>query len=342
MSAPASAVRGPRYATLEEVRRALSKASPVLKVLFGVGIFAWMAASGKLNFAQIAKGLAHWPLMLAILGLGYCQVGICVWRWTMLLHAQDIPLSFRRAWGLTMIGVLFNVVIPGAVGGDLIKGYYITRATEGRKTNAATSIATDRVVGLIGLLFLSAAVVLANATEILHNPAMRSLGALAVVGFVGGLAGLYAAVFAGEKLSQWRFLPRLVRDVFAALHEYRRQPAVVRNALALSVLNQALTCCTFYLALRATGVTGLRMSQFFLIVPLGLATAAVPISPAGIGVGQAAFFALFTIVAPSYASAGTDAYTVFQAMVILLCLSGLFWYVAYKHADLAPGTPPHP
>src|ERR1039458_7196456 len=97
------------------MRRALFKASPVLKVLFGLGIFAWMAASGKLNFAQIAKGLAHWPLMLAILGLGYSQIGLCVWRWTMLLHAQDIPLSFRRAWGLTMIGVLFNIVIPGAV-----------------------------------------------------------------------------------------------------------------------------------------------------------------------------------------------------------------------------------
>jgi uncharacterized protein (TIRG00374 family) len=299
-----------------------------------------MAASGKLNLAQVAKGLAHWPLMLAILGLGYCQTGMVVWRWTMLLHAQDIPLSFRRAWGLTMIGALFNVVIPGAVGGDLIKGYYITRATEGRKTHAATSIAMDRVVGLIGLLFLSAAVVLANVTEILRNPAMRTLGAIAVAGFVGGLAGLCAALFAGERLSRWSFLPRIVRDVFAALHEYRQQPAVVRNTLALSVLSQVLTCCSFYLALRATGVTGLRMSQFFLIVPLGLVTGAVPISPAGIGVGQAAFFALFKIVAPSYASAGTDAFTVFQAMFILICLSGLFWYVAYKHAELAPGTPP--
>jgi uncharacterized membrane protein YbhN (UPF0104 family) len=311
-------------------------------VLLGVGIFAWMAASGKLNFAQIAKGLAHWPLMLAILGASYCQVAICAWRWTTLLHAQDIPLSFRRAWGLTMIGVLFNVVIPGAVGGDLIKGYYITRATEGRKTHAATSIAMDRVTGLLGLLFLSAAVVLANVTEILHNPAMRTLGALAVAGFAGGLAGLYAAVYAGERLSKWNFLPRTVRDVFAALHEYRQQPAVVRNALALSVLNQALTCCSFYLAFRATGITGLRMSQFFLIVPLGIVTTAVPISPAGIGVGQAAFFALFTIVAPLYASAGTDAYTVFQAMYILICLSGLFWYVAYKHAELPANTPPHP
>jgi uncharacterized protein (TIRG00374 family) len=321
------------------MKRALSKASPVLKVLFGAGIFAWMAASGKLNLAQIAKGLTHWPLMLGVLGLGCCQIGIMVWRWTLLLHAQDITLPFRRAWGLTMIGLLFNVAIPGSVGGDLIKGYYITRATDGRKTHAATSIMMDRVVGLIGLLFLSAAVVLANVTEILRIPAMRALGGLAVASFAVGVVGLFAALFAGGRLSEWSFLPRILRDVFSALHEYRRKSDVVRNSLALSVLNQALTCFAFYLALRATGVTDLRMSQFFLIVPLGLVTCAVPISPAGIGVGQAAFYTLFQIVAPAYASAGTDAFTIFQAMSILLGLSGLFWYVAYKHRALALGTP---
>jgi hypothetical protein len=31
-------------------------------ILVGAAIFAWMAASGKLDLAQIAKGFAHWPL----------------------------------------------------------------------------------------------------------------------------------------------------------------------------------------------------------------------------------------------------------------------------------------
>jgi uncharacterized membrane protein YbhN (UPF0104 family) len=320
------------------VKRALSKASPVLKVLFGAGIFVWMAASGKLDLAQIAKGFAHWPLMLAILGLGYCQIGIMVWRWRLLLHAQGIPLSVRRTWGLTMIGLLFNVAIPGAVGGDLIKGYYITRATAGRKTHAATSIAMDRVTGLIGLLFLGAVMAFANLTETLRSPATRSLGALTVVGFLGGLAGLYAALFAGGRLSRWSFLPHMARNVFSALHEYRQRSSVVPIALALSALNQSITCGSFYLALRSTGVTGMPVGQFFLIVPLALVTTAVPISPAGVGVGQAAFFALFQIVAPTYASAGTAAFTVMQAMFILICLSGLFWYIPYRHVDLANGS----
>ncbi len=316
------------------MKRFWTKASPVLKVLLAAGILTWMASSGKLNLAQVARSLAHWPLMLAIVALAYSQVGISAWRWNLLLRAQDIQLPYRRAWGLTMIGMLFNVVIPGAVGGDLVKGYYITRAAAGRKSHAATTLLMDRVVGLIGLLFLGAVMAIANLQDTLRSAATRSLGMLTIGGMLGGLVVLYAAMFAGEWLSEWHFLPGVLRKVFGALHEYRQKASVIPIALALSVANQACTCAMYYLALRATGVTDMPLGQFFLVVPLGMVTAAIPISPGGVGVGQAAFFALFQIVAPRYATAGTEAVTVFQVMFILVCITGLYWYLSYKHVDL--------
>ena len=318
-----------------EVKRALSKIGPLLKILFGIGIVAWMAYSGKLNLTQVGKELLAWPTMLAILVLGYSQIGLTAWRWTLLLSAQDIMLPFGRVWGLTMIGMTFNVVIPGAVGGDLIKGYYLTREASGRKSHAATTIVMDRVVGLIGLLLLGAVMALVNVQDTLRSPATRSLGAVTVGGVAAGMAVLYAAVFAGRRLARWQFLPGPLRHIFEALHEYRRRAGIIPFALAISVANQALTCGMYYLALRATGITDIPMGQFFLIVPLGMVTSAIPISPGGVGVGQAAFFALFQIVAPRYTSAGVDAVTVFQVMYIMICLSGLYWYVSYKHVDSA-------
>jgi glycosyltransferase 2 family protein len=310
-------------------RGLLAKASPLLKIAFGAGVFAWMASSGKLNFHELGRSFSHWPLMLAILALGYCQVAIISWRWRMLLAAQQIPLAYGRTWGLSMIGMLFNAAIPGSVGGDLIKGYYIARAAGGRGTHAATSILMDRVTGLIGLFFLGAAGALFNLDETLRNSATRVMGALVVAGFAASLAGLYAAIFAGDRLSRWMFLPRVLRTIFAALHEYRVKPGVAPAALALSVVNQAISCLALYLALLSTGAS-LPAGQFLLSAPLGVAATAVPIAPAGIGVGQAAFFALFRIVAPAYASAGTAAFTAFQAVVLLLCLSGLIWYIPYR------------
>jgi len=319
------------------MKRFWSKASPVLKVLFAAAILTWMVSSGKLNLARVARSLSQWPLMLAIVALAYSQVGISAWRWNLLLRAQDIQLPYRRAWGLTMIGMLFNVVIPGAVGGDLVKGYYITRAASGRKSDAATTLLMDRVVGLIGLLFLGAVMVTANLQETLRSAATRSLGMLTIAGMLGGLVSLYAAVFAGERLSEWHILPKVLRSVFRALHEYRRQASVIPIALGLSVGNQACSFAMYYLALRATGVTDMPLGQFFLVVPLGMVTTALPISPGGVGVGQAAYFALFQIVAPRYATAGTNAATVFQVMYILVCITGLYWYLSYKHVDLEAG-----
>jgi uncharacterized membrane protein YbhN (UPF0104 family) len=304
-----------------------------LKVLFGVGLFTWMVTSGKLNLAQVAGALSKWPMMLAILALGYLQIGITTWRWKMLLRAQDILLSFRQAWDLMMIGMLFNVVIPGAVGGDLIKGYYITRATVGKKSNAAITVLVDRIIGLIGLLFLGAVVVVADWNGVMAAPATRSLGAITVGSTLGVFAFLYAAVLAGGRLAEAP-LPTVARNVFRALSEYRTKGSVIPISLILSIFNQALTCATYWVALRATGVTDMPISQFFLVVPLGLIVSAIPIAPGGVGVGQAGFFALFQIAAPAYATLGTDAYTVFQVMFILICLSGLYWYIPYKNINL--------
>jgi len=313
------------------MRTASSKAGIAVKVIFGAAILTWMATSGKLNLSQVGRTLAQWPVTLAIVALLYAQVGVAGLRWKLLLKAQDVKLSFRRVWGLSMIGMLFNIVIPGAVGGDLVKGYYITRATGGRKSHAATSILMDRVTGLIGLLFLGAAMALVNLDETLRSSATRSLGLTTMGAFLAGMVGLYVAVFAGGALSRWELLPGVLRNVFDALHEYRTQKSVIPVALALSVFNQALSCAMYYLALWATGVTDMPLSQFFLIVPLGLVATAIPISPGGIGVGQAAFFALFQIVAPKYGSLGSDALTVYQVLLVLVCCSGLYWYVSYKH-----------
>jgi hypothetical protein len=78
---------------------------------------------------------------------------------------------------------------------------------------------------------------------------------------------------------------------------------------------------------------------FFLLVPLGLVAIAVPISPAGIGVGQAAFFALFRIVSAAHATAAADAFTVYQFAVILVSLTGFYWYLSYKDVEVRTEVP---
>ena len=63
--------------------------------------------------------------------------------------------TLRAAILLGFIGNVFNLVIPGAVGGDLIKAAYLVRMHV-KKTQAIASMVIDRILGLLGLFILAA------------------------------------------------------------------------------------------------------------------------------------------------------------------------------------------
>src|ERR1700736_679080 len=93
------------------------------KITLAIGLMWFLIHAGKLNTAAVAGASQHWPILLLGVVLLYLQMAIGAWRWNLLLGVQGIRLPPHKVFSLTMIGNLFNIVIPGAVGGDVIKGY---------------------------------------------------------------------------------------------------------------------------------------------------------------------------------------------------------------------------
>jgi uncharacterized membrane protein YbhN (UPF0104 family) len=315
-----------RVATLFRRHRPLA-----LRFLLAAVLLIWMTRSGKLDLHRAVEGLSQWRAMSAILILLFLQPGITAWRWNLLLRAQDIRISYARAFGLTMIGLLFNVAIPGAVGGDLIKGYYIARVTKGRRCSVATAILMDRLAGMLGLFLLAVVMVLANIRQLPLSGATNGMGTMVIVGLTICMGVLSAIVLAGHTLSEWNWLPGIARNVFRSAAAYSSKGQTIPTAVAASVLSHLLACTAYYVSLRsAAPLEPVSMAQFFLLVPLGFVALAVPISPAGIGIGQAAFFALFRIISLTQAKAAAEAFTVYQCAVIMVSLTGFCWYLSYK------------
>ena len=305
----------------------------VFKVAFAAAILVWMVRSGRLNLGEVAGAFSHWPALLLILLLVNIQIAVSAWRWKWLLRAQSFALPFRQAYSLTMIGALFNVVIPGAVGGDVIKAYYIARGTT-RKAETTGTIVLDRVAGLVGLFLLAAAAALWNLPAVLHNRALLPVCGFALAGAAGGVAALVVAVRFGSRIAPGNPKSGLAR-VLAGLEGYRRHSATLPLAIAVSVACHLSACTAVYLAFQALDPPEVPVRAFLLAVPLGLMATALPISPAGIGVGQAAFFALFQLVSPASASPGAGAFTVYQTLFVLVYLTGFIPYLAYKHTPAA-------
>lgn len=79
---------------------------------------------------------------------------LAAYRLVLLLRMIDLPLSYFHIFKLTMIGSFFNIVIPGMVGGDIVKGAYLFRNEEDRHGRSSGIVLMDRVMGFLALLFI--------------------------------------------------------------------------------------------------------------------------------------------------------------------------------------------
>ena len=118
----------------------------------------WGWCSGR-TARRFATVFAH-PLDLRLLGLGVlifqCSLLITYVRWYLLVRVIEPRFTLRSTMLLGFIGYVFNLVIPGAVGGDFIKAAYLVRMHI-KKTQAIASMVIDRILGLLGLFVLAAA-----------------------------------------------------------------------------------------------------------------------------------------------------------------------------------------
>ena len=92
-------------------------------------------------------------LMLAILCfcIGLCLIGF---RWWVFMRAQKIYVPLLLAIKLTFLGQFFTNFMPSAVGGDLLRAWYISKHTD-KRLQAAIGVAADRLMGLAGTMILA-------------------------------------------------------------------------------------------------------------------------------------------------------------------------------------------
>ncbi|TNV16365.1 flippase-like domain-containing protein [Ochrobactrum teleogrylli] len=135
---------------------------------------------------------------LLCLFLGIVLSGI---RWWVLLDMSGHRLNLANVLRLQLMGSFFSTYLPGAAGGDLIRGAYIlkvVRKDEGR-TSAVLSIVVDRIFALLGLILVGAA---ASAYIFLSDIHADGLGVytnailiLIVIAPLGILGAVAAVVF---------------------------------------------------------------------------------------------------------------------------------------------------
>ena len=277
------------------------------------------------------------------LNLGYFALSLAVFtasqliiafRWWLLLRAQTICIAAGATVRLHFLGLFYNNVMPGSVGGDLLKAWYVTKHTE-KRLAGALSVLVDRVVGLVGLVFMAvfayllfARGSLGGSTETRSGGVGPWLGQhknLIFWAFVGVLAVLVIVLVqpygrARLRRTLGRAVHRgidLLLEVKDAALVYLNKPLTVLGAMALTFVAQSVVIVAFWLLGRNLGIEA-GLTHYFLIFPVTWVVGALPISVAGLGVVEAGTVELFVRLT------GTPAE---NALALVLC-QRLIWVVA--------------
>ena len=194
------------------------------------------------------------------------------------------------------IGVLANVLLLGSIGGDAIRGLYAWRALGRSGGRIAVSLLADRLLSLLAVLFIPLAFSLlywhrmqqvpalaALATSIIATAATRMLGA----GVLFAVPDLTRPLEA--RLLRWPRVARLVAELREMILMLRTSPLALLAAFGLALVTQLLAAFAVVVVAQAIKIGALSVADYMFAVPLTLLAKALPLTPSGIGVGEAAF-----------------------------------------------------
>ncbi len=259
----------------------------------------WYVFHDPQRRAQIAGALRHADFRWVLMGwICYSVVEmLATVRWQTLLRIQGIRISWLRAGAIVMIGLFFNQCLPGGVGGDAMRLYFIFKHAPAKKIGATLSVAMDRLFGLFSILFLAGTSFTFRFRWLTHSGATLHIEylALALLGMGIAFVILFFWLAAAGSLRRLpKALPfrKVIVQSGSALLRYRAYPTAMTMVLLITILAHVAYYISFYCAGQslhaATGYSA-TLADILTIMPLVNTITSIPISIGGVGLRETLF-----------------------------------------------------
>jgi uncharacterized protein (TIRG00374 family) len=301
----------------------------LVRLAIGVGILVYLVKSGQIELRLLPRLLHAWSLTALAISVFLVDILFMSIRISLLFRAQRLSLSLWNAMQLTLIGFFFSTFLPGAAGGDLAKLYYATRENQGKRTEVATVLLFDRVIGLFSLVLLPLLFAPFFLALLSRVPALRRVlwfdGMLGMTIFLGLILVMFSESFRMRFchfLERWRSLRNIAERMLEAISAYGKARSILLAALVLSFLANLALIVVTALGLHTVNPAALSI-KLCLVAPIGHLVNSLPLTPGGLGVGESAFNALFSLTGMR---GGADALLCLRIWSLLVGALGLLDY----------------
>ncbi len=251
-------------------------------------------------------------------------------RWQLLLMKC---VGLIRLFSLYLMGSFFNNLMPGIIGGDAVKAYYLNKeinkdvSIKGLQGLSFTSISIasvfmDRYIGFVSLLIIA---IFAYPFGMVYfrGSYIEWILPLIILAFLTGTVALF--VFKLGSRIRW------MKGFYEYLRYYRRKKVILLQCLFLSLLLQIVIISSAYIISKGLGLE-VPLYFLFIIIPIISVISSIPVSISGLGVREASFVLLLAPLGVTQAQAITLSLTWFLSFAAG-SLPGLFVYLRRRQSS---------
>lgn len=286
-----------------------------LKLLVsGALLYLVLSRAGFDKVLGLLRGIDPLSFVLAVLLYIGSQFVASI-RWKLLLGSR---LGLRRLFPLYLLGSFFSRFLPGLVGGDAVKAYYLYKET-GEGTQALSSVFMDRYIGFIVLMLMGLAA-FPFGLRYFKGSWIEWLLPLVIFCFI-----VLSIIFFGFRLGR---RIKFLNDFYGYFHSYRRQKGVMARAFLLSAVIQGATILSVYILALGLGQR-IPLVTLFIFVPIIITLASLPVSISGVGIREGAFVVLLGSIGVRPDAAIALSFAWFLS-ITAGGLAGLYEYLRYK------------
>jgi glycosyltransferase 2 family protein len=238
----------------------------------------------KADVSQIISMLRKiGPLPFLIACLLYI-VSICgaSLRWKLLLPDK---FTFRKLFSLYMIGAFFSSFLPGVIGGDVVKAYYLNKDAKKLSLTLA-SVFMDRYLGYVSLMLIGM-LSYPFALQFFGESSYKWVMPVIFVAFIIG-----SVLFFGLRLGK-RF--KTVSEFYEYFGVLKAKKDVIVKAVVISLGVQASGFVAVAVLASAMGEK-IPVLMLLVVLPIIITVTSLPISISGLGVREGTFVVLLGLI----------------------------------------------
>lgn len=308
----------------------------IVKIAIASSILFFLFHNAQIKITLFTN-LLHHPLLLSTsIIMILLTVLLGAQRWNLLNSAQHINLGLIRTITPTYLGVAFNNLLPGAIGGDLIRSYYLFKKFSDKKSTALISIFLDRMLGFLGLIILIFSVIISHANQLHEERGLYYLLFLFSIFCISILILFLLLMILPQRLGVISWLEnryshnRLTKSFISllkAMRNYQLPKMIIFQGLLLSVIIQLIATMTIIVIAKMMALPSISLADYIIAFSITQVVNLIPVTPGGIGIGEMAFANILLLLNPGKSAAFATVYLAYRFISLLTYVPGVVFYI---------------